>query len=125
MFERARDQARDTLGPHHLVTLGITLNLAQVQVRLGRLEQARAVLDQVMRLAAQAMDDDHPIVAQAYDVLGDLERAAGDLAAARAAYEQCLRRRLASFGPDHSGVAAVRRSVAALDERAPSGARDR
>lgn len=63
-FEEAKSIMESTTGPHHLDTLDVCNNLACTYANLGRTEEARELLEEVVRVKEEKLGAVHPDVGE-------------------------------------------------------------
>jgi serine/threonine protein kinase/Tfp pilus assembly protein PilF len=91
--------------------------LGSVDASLGRVEEARALLDSALGIRERELGPNDPSVAETLNALGDLARDKGDFADADRNYRRALAIREAAFGPANIDVATTLAGLAALRVR--------
>lgn len=91
LFQESLDQARGALGEENPTTLTLMSNVAACQLDLGALDLALPLLEQTLEKRSRILGPDHPDTILSIRQLADGRRAQGDLAGARALYEQALK----------------------------------
>lgn len=117
-FEFAMAVWSETLGPEH-PRLGVAkLSLAEIAIDQDRLADARSLAEHALQLNEAAGEHDGPNVAYALNVIADLDRRDGKLAAARAGHTRALALTTQMVGADHwrSALARLGLGEVALQE---------
>jgi len=113
----ARELATSVYGPESPWTAYVSLNLATVEEKRGRLAEARAVLERALATCRRALGAKNGNCAKALNNLGEVHAEAGRLDEARAAFEEALAIKEASFGPEHPDTLSSVENLAALHVR--------
>jgi tetratricopeptide (TPR) repeat protein/predicted Ser/Thr protein kinase len=95
-------------------------NLLQRQALIhnsrGEYEQALAEMEQVLAIREELLGPDHPTVATALDVIGNIHRARDSLEAARTVQTRALQLRREALGADHPAVAVSANNLGLLEQ---------
>ena len=82
----------------------VCLNLGTVLADLQRTDEAAASFEEALRVIREAVGDDHPDVARAYDGLASVHYDKQELDQAIAGFERAIVIKEAAMGPDHPGL---------------------
>jgi non-specific serine/threonine protein kinase/serine/threonine-protein kinase len=104
---RARTLYRDALGPEHSLTLGALNNLAIIYAVVGRLEEARNLLEEVVRLRRRILGPGNTLTLGAVINLAEVLMRQDRLVEARQLIEEVLDLQLRAFGPEPEIVKAM------------------
>ncbi len=90
LFVEALAADRAILGQRHPFVGTSLYNLSLVDVRLGRLDDARSEVEQALSIYREGLGESHPMTLNAHRALSRVLAARGDFAAARESLEQVL-----------------------------------
>ncbi len=79
--------------------------------RAGNLDEAHALLRRVIEIRERALGPDHPDLARALSMLGNVQGARSEFSAARLSFERSLEIRVKALGPEHDAVASSLESL--------------
>jgi tetratricopeptide (TPR) repeat protein len=115
LHERALAIASETLGVDHPRVLTLKLNYGRALKNRGRRDEARIVLEQVLRGMSPRYVESHPDAAKAHGYLSELEFAEGHLERAANHARGSLRIYERSLSPDHASVAEAYTNLANVE----------
>lgn len=108
------DHRRERLGPEHLQTLAVELQLAETLLLQGRFAQAKALQEQVLEGRRRALGDDHGDTAEAMQDLGATLCAEGHLVAAAELLRTAVDIRRRAQGPEAPATTNAENGYAAV-----------
>jgi hypothetical protein len=111
--ERAAEIFTRLLGPQHPRTLKATTQMAWTYVKVGRMDEAETLLDEVVKTEKQVFGDKSDVVASAMHCLGQVYSRAGRYTEAERIQRDLLNLLINNEGPKHPVTLAVRTNLAA------------
>ncbi len=104
ILDRGRDRIKQ-LSDQPLVQARMMQTMGEVYTNAGLLDDARALLEDALRIRVERLGPTHLDVAEAQDSLAGLLVLLGEFARARGLYESALATRETLLGPEHPRVA--------------------
>lgn len=111
-WARVLDACERTLPEGHPGLLGAKSNLAIVLKGMGRLAEARLLLEEVLAAREQTFPDDHPDLLNTKQSLASTMRQMGDLTGARTYQEDVLEARKRTLPEDHPDLVSAQNNLA-------------